>query len=305
MQINLGVHNGIPSALLGIWLVANACGAPATPPAPVGRAPARVMSFNIRYGTASDGANSWRRRKRLVYRIIKRYRPDIIGLQEALRFQIDQIHDAAPGYGEVGVGRDNGDTRGEHAAILYRTDMFRADTSGTFWLSNTPDTPGSCHWGNRHARICTWVRLIHRETGRALYVYNTHLDHWSARSRRRGARLLARTIQRCRGDDPVVVTGDFNAGENSRVVRYLTAGDPAGPDNDRAPIRLIDTYRARHKDKPFAGTFNWFRGVRGGRKIDFILASANTDVAEAAIIRDHFDGRYPSDHFPVTARLLF
>ncbi len=267
--------------------------------------PVHAMSFNIRYGTAPDGMNRWSRRRHLVFETITRRLPDVIGLQEALRFQIDQICDSVPGYRAVGVGREDGKDEGEHAAILYRSDRFRVDTSGTFWLSDKPGVPGSRHWGNRQARICTWARLTDRESGRGLYVYNTHLDHWSVRSRRRSVQLIARKIEQCRDDEPVILTGDFNAGQNSPIVRYLTANKPLKAGGALPPVCLTDTWRAADADETHCGTYNWFRGVRGGRKIDFILTSDNVRVAETEIVRDHWNGRYPSDHFPVTARLLF
>lgn len=250
------------------------------------------MTFNIRYGTARDGEDSWSSRGRLVMALLRRQAPDVIGLQEALRFQLDEIGGSLPGYAEVGVGRDDGRTRGEYAAILYRADRFQATASGTFWFSDTPEVPGSMSWGNRITRICTWARLVERASGRAFYVFNVHLDHESAPSRERSATLLVERIARRSSPDPVVVTGDFNAGESDAPVRHL------------AERGFIETFRARHPVAQDVGTFHGFRGGTTGAKIDFVFASPAWMVRAAAIDRTHQRNRYPSDHYPVTARLV-
>ena len=116
-----------------------------------------IMSFNIRYGTANDGDDSWPNRDHLVFDVLKNHAPDIVGLQEALKFQIDEILENVPGYAMVGVGRDDGDTLGEYSAILYNPARFELKESGTFWLSETPDIIASTSWGNKITRICTWT----------------------------------------------------------------------------------------------------------------------------------------------------
>lgn len=257
----------------------------------------RVLSFNIRYGTAPDGPNAWAHRDHLVYDVIRREDSDFIGLQEALRFQVDAIRDAVPGYGLVGVGRESGGETGEYAAILYRTDRWNVAASGTFWLSDTPEAPGSKSWGNEITRIATWARFVEADTGRAVWMFNTHFDHVSQPSRVRSAELLASRIAAREPRDPVVVTGDFNAGEDNPAILYLkNAGG-------RSPVQLVDTFRVQHPDATGAGTFNEFAGRRDGAKIDYVFAEPETEVRQADIIRDHRDGRYPSDHFPVSARL--
>ena len=149
----------------------------------------RVMSFNIRYGTADDGENRWENRREMVFDVIRNYQPDVVGLQEALRFQIDQIREALPEYGELGVGRNDGKIKGEYAAILYRTARFNVDESSTFWFSDTPDVPNSKHWGNKTTRICTWARLTEKKSSKSFYFYNMHLDHRSQQSREKSVVL--------------------------------------------------------------------------------------------------------------------
>jgi endonuclease/exonuclease/phosphatase family metal-dependent hydrolase len=144
-----------------------------------------VLSFNIRYGTADDGENSWQHRREFVFDVIRDQEADIVGLQEALRFQLDEIADAVTGYSELGVGRDDGVEAGEYAAILYREEKFEALDHGTFWFADTPELPGAVGWGAHIPRICTWARLRDRETARSFYVFNVHLDHQSQESRER------------------------------------------------------------------------------------------------------------------------
>ena len=256
-----------------------------------------VMSFNIRYATEHDGHNQWNNRKTNAFGIIRNYSPDVIGLQEALRSQLDELHDALPLYGEIGVGRDGG-ADGEYSAILYRTDRYNTDDSGTFWLSNTPDKP-SRHWGNACIRICTWARFVDRTSGRAFYLYNTHLDHESQISRERSVRLIVSRIQARKHKDRFILTGDFNAGEGNPAIMYLKGAELTGY---ITPIPLVDSFRVLHPDDTEVGTFNAFAGITNGAKIDYVFIEPGTPVLDAAIVRTETEGRYPSDHFPVTAR---
>ncbi|MBP7049625.1 MAG: endonuclease/exonuclease/phosphatase family protein [Phycisphaerae bacterium] len=124
-----------------------------------------VMTFNIRYGNADDKGDGWPNRREMVFDVLRRHDPDVVGLQEALRFQIDEIRAALPQYAEIGVGREDGKTEGEYSAILYRKDHLALDDSGTFWLSDTPEVPGSITWGNACTRVCTWGRFVCKDSG--------------------------------------------------------------------------------------------------------------------------------------------
>jgi endonuclease/exonuclease/phosphatase family metal-dependent hydrolase len=266
----------------------------------------RVMSFNIRYGTANDGDNRWPNRRQMVFDVIRNHKSDVVGLQEALKFQIDEILDEITDLDMVGVGRDDGKTKGEYSAILYNQSRFRVDESGTFWLSDTPEVPASITWGNACTRICTWARLIEKTSRKAFYVFNVHLDHVSQPSRERSAVLIAQRIRGRKHLNPFVVTGDFNVGETNSVVLYLTgrARLSGGGKREHAnPIPMVDTFRIKHPDADDVGTFSGFRGRRQGAKIDYVFAPASTKVIEARILHDNDNGRYPSDHFPVMARL--
>jgi endonuclease/exonuclease/phosphatase family metal-dependent hydrolase len=267
-------------------------------PAPA-REPLTVMSFNIRYGTANDGDNHWKLRRELVFDVMREANADLVGLQEALDGQIQELLQALPQYSVVGVGRDDGRTHGEYAAILYRRDRFRVADAGTFWFSDTPEVVASKSWGNTITRICTWARFVDRD-GRAFWHYNVHFDHQSQPSRERSAALLAERIAARRvTSEPAIVTGDFNVGEDNPAIRRLTAP------HDGAPALYVDTFRVRHPDERTVGTFSGFKfGQTGGDKIDYVLVPPGTQVIDAAIIRTSRGDRYPSDHFPVIARVI-
>jgi endonuclease/exonuclease/phosphatase family metal-dependent hydrolase len=254
------------------------------------------MSFNIRYGTAADGDNAWEHRRDAVIEVIDAFRVDVLGVQEALHFQLVELAAALPRYQRIGVGRADGAEAGEYAAILVDRTRLEVLEQGTFWFSDTPEAPGSASWGNDIPRICTWARLRDREANRTFYVYNVHWDHQSQPSRERSAALLAETIgARAAADDPVLVTGDFNAGEANPAFRYLLEAPGLG---------LFDTFREVHPDASEVGTFNGFEGTTTGEKIDAVLASVHWQVVGAGIIRSARQGRYPSDHFPVMATLV-
>jgi endonuclease/exonuclease/phosphatase family metal-dependent hydrolase len=257
------------------------------------RAPLEVMSFNIRYGTADDGANHWTVRRDMLFDVVREQNADIVGLQEALDFQIDEIVAAAPGYAVLGIGRDDAARKGEYAAILFRASRLRVAASGTFWFSDTPEVVASMTWGNRVTRICTWARFIDRD-GSAFWVYNVHLDHESQPSREKSVALLrARIDARPVPDEPVIVTGDFNAGEENPALEALRAGGA-----------FVDTFRIVHPDDRSVGTFTGFEfGRTEGDKIDYVFTQPGTAVLAASIVRTSRADRYPSDHFPVAARV--
>ena len=301
----------VQGVVLALLLVLNA-GAQTVASVPDGqprdKTDLHVMTFNIRYGAANDGRNSWDNRKDLVFDVLRRNDPDVVGLQEALRSQIDDIRAALPEYGEIGVGRDDGKAKGEYSAILYRKDRLNLDDSGTFWLSDTPEVCGSITWGNACTRVCTWARFVRNGSGDAFYLFNTHMDHISQYSRERSAILLAMRLRDRAHPDPVIVTGDLNAGEENPAVCYLKGERPldvAENGLSKNPIPLVDTFRVLHPDVNEVGTFHSFKGKPSGPKIDYIFTRPGVEVLQAGIVRDCKDDRYPSDHFPVTATLRF
>lgn len=260
-----------------------------------------VMSFNIRHGRGDDGVHVWPNRRALVQERLRVSNASLIGLQEVLDFQLDELTAVLPRYRAIGVGRDDGVSAGEFSPVLVDTTRFVVITSGTFWFSDTPDVPGSMHWGNRITRIASWARLADRLTGNTLRIYNVHWDHESQPSRERSAALLrARLASDGSPLDALLVTGDFNAGEDNPAVRVLVDSAPRGA---TSRVRLRDSYRVRHPEVRVVGTFNAFRGDSTGDKIDAILIDPLWHVEDATIDRTRVGALWPSDHFPVTARL--
>jgi endonuclease/exonuclease/phosphatase family metal-dependent hydrolase len=260
-----------------------------------GGGPLRVMTFNIRYGAADDGDNHWQRRRAMFMALLRDEAPDVIGMQEALSWQLAEILDSLRDYESVGVGRDDGDRRGEFVPVLTRRGRVRVDTSDTFWFSDTPGIPGTKHWGNTLPRICTWARCTDLRTGRVFTMYNVHLDHESAPAREKSLRLLRERIARAHAAGAVLVTGDFNAGERDPIQRALTDPNPGDT------LHFTDSYRVLHPDVREAGTYHAFKGTTAGDKIDFIYTDQRARILRADILRFNRNGRYPSDHFPVTA----
>jgi len=257
----------------------------------------RVMSFNVRYGTAADGEDAWPLRRELVSGVLEDFQPDVVGVQEALYFQLGDLSSLLPEMSWIGVGRDDGGTAGEFAPILYRRDRLEVLGEGTFWFSDNPEVPGSMSWGNEIPRICTWGRFRDRASGAVFTLFNLHWDHRSQPSRERGARLLLDRIRnRENPEERVLVTGDFNAGEENPAFRaLLEAGD----------LPLRDPFRVRFPDAREVGTFHGFQGGSEGEKIDAILAGSGWGVLDAGIVRVNSNGRYPSDHYPVIAVLAW
>ncbi len=258
----------------------------------------RVMSFNIRYGTARDGKNVWENRKDLVADVFVKYKCDFVGVQEALGFQIKWLKTQLPSYKVVGRSREVDPKKGEAVPIFYRGDVWKLDESGTFWFSDTPEKAASNGWGNRIPRITTWARFVHKKSKRGIYVFNTHYDHRSQSSREKSSELLLKRIgERKHTEDGVIVTGDFNAGESNVAIKRIKKGEGGK--------EWVDTFRVKHPDAKNVGTFCAFKGVKSGAKIDYVFVAKGTRVHEAKIVDDHEKGRYPSDHFPVFADVEF
>ncbi|MGD7651754.1 MAG: endonuclease/exonuclease/phosphatase family protein [Verrucomicrobiales bacterium] len=287
-------------AAAGLVVSLGSCGRREDPPKAVavaedGRMELKLMTFNLRYENSGDsGRRAWRERVMQVVRVVMDERPDVLGVQEGLHGQVADLRASLPGYGFYGVGRDDGKRRGEYAALFFRKDRFEVDGEqcGTLWLSATPELAGSATWGNELPRVATWVRLVDRSNGRGLTVFNTHWDHRHQGSREKAAGLLRERIAAL-GDGPVVVMGDFNATGRNPALGRLTDGGA-----------LVETFQALRPDEADRTTLHFWKGSRSGRlKVDHILVSAGAEVVEAAIR----DGDVPlvSDHFPVTARVIF
>ncbi|WP_238392571.1 endonuclease/exonuclease/phosphatase family protein [Paenibacillus antri] len=251
-----------------------------------------AMTFNLRRATWVDGRNAWRYRKRSAAAAIAAADADVVGTQEGSLPMLRELTALLPGYAWLGEGRRGGGLD-ETNAILYRADRWTPEASGTFWLSERPERPGSRAWGAAFPRICTWAML--RSTSNAdvrWTVANTHLDHISASARRRGIALVAERALEIAQGGPIVVTGDFNAKPDSEVAGLLRA---EGWRN-----AFDDASGGAHQA---GATFHGFRGGERGRPIDYIYYRGfAAEGVEVAVDRARYDGRYPSDHYPVYAR---
>ncbi|MFH5804370.1 endonuclease/exonuclease/phosphatase family protein [Alienimonas sp. DA493] len=276
--------------------------AAAEPDEPANVAPLRVMSFNIRYGSARDGENAWPHRKELVAETIKAFAPDVLGTQETLAFQRDDLLERLPGYAAFGVGRTDGQDEGEMMAVLYRKERLEKLDGGHFWLSETPGEVGSRSWDSSLPRMCTWLKLRDRTPGGAgvFWFFNTHFDHRGPQARAESASLVRAKIAEIAGDGPAILTGDFNAAPGSAPYQNLFGDAGAG-------ASLRDSYAEKYPDgEPgeAAGTFGGFRREeRSDVRIDWLAVTPHWTIEDAAIDRTHRDGRTPSDHDPVTAVL--
>jgi len=254
-----------------------------------------IMSFNLRLNLASDGENAWPHRKDLVLSMIRFHEPDIFGVQEALKDQMDDLESGLPGYKWLGVGRDDGVEAGEYMAIFYDAKRFRLLRGDHFWLSETPEKPGR-GWDAAYIRIVTWGHFQDRETGQHFYHFNTHFDNRGETARRESARLILERIRELAGDVPVVLTGDFNCDPESEPYRLLTA---QGLLHD---TRLISQTPHHGPSRTF-NHFDLESLKTPAPPIDHIFVSPGVEVLKHGTLSDSMDGRFPSDHLPVLAEI--
>lgn len=255
-----------------------------------------IMSFNVRTSHAADGENAWPKREKLFFQTIHAYNPDLLGTQEVTATQYDAITSELKDYTPVGVARDDGQRKGEWSLILFRTSRFTLLDSGTFWLSEHPDIPGSKSWDTALTRICSYALLKDKLTSRTFLYANTHFDHKGHQARRHSAEILLKKLPELAKGNPILLTGDFNTTESDPPYQILTADH-----------HFYDSYREVHPtSEPNEASFNGFKGKLEGKRIDFILHTKDFQAAAAAIDRTHSkDNHYPSDHYPVTATLRF
>lgn len=256
------------------------------------------MSFNLRYITHEDtGALAWTARRDQVAELITREHPDLVGLQEALRPMLNDLDQRLAGYIEIGVGREDGKEKGEYSALLVKASRFGVQESGNFWLSDTPEVAGSKSWGNEVVRICTWAKLYDRQTRRSFHFFNTHMDHHSQPSREKGMALILSRISEHAGNEPYILTGDFNARADNPVHSLIA----------KSALHPTDVWKTLNPDVPEneSGTAHDFTGKTDTGRIDYIYTSADFKPLESSILHDAKDGNYPSDHFPLRATLGF
>lgn len=261
--------------------------------------PVKVMSFNIRYGAANDGENSWKHRDYLVLETIQNYGPDLIGYQEALKFQVDFLKQNLKGYGFHGIGRDKGTEEGEYVPVMWKMDRFELVDSGHFWLSETPEIPGSVSWDSSLTRMLSWVVLRDKKAvgyQKELVFANTHFDHRGNQARLESAKLIRQRAEEIMNDIPIILTGDFNTTEDLAPYAALCKAEGF---NGKP---LVDAFRVIHPEvSDNERSFGAWVGQRDGKRIDWILHTDDFVTLNAAINYTQEAGRYPSDHYPVEA----
>ena len=255
--------------------------------------PVNVMTFNVRYDNPDDSLNSWAYRKDRVANAIRFYDADIVGTQEVLHNQMEDLRQRLPGYESIGVGREDGKEAGEYSALWYRADRFTAKESGWFWLSETPEVAGSKGWDGACERIATWAKLQDKLTGKELFVMNTHLDHVGVAARREGVKLVLDKIQELGGDLPVILTGDFNAEPESDVIKQVT--DTADPEHLTDARTVADLVYGPN------WTFHDFGSIpyEHRERIDYIFVKNGLEVLKYGILAETEGNAYLSDHAPV------
>lgn len=255
----------------------------------------KLMTYNIRYDNPNDGENAWSNRKEYFCSQLKFYCPDILGIQEALTNQVDNIASVLSEYNSVGVARD-GIGKGESSNIFFKKDRFKILQENTFWLSETPDTI-SKGWDAALNRVCTYVLLKDLSTKQIFWVFNTHLDHIGALARAKSVELILTKITTLNIKNyPVFLMGDFNSEPTEDCILFLKSN-------------MLDS-KDISIEKPFgpSGTFNGFKHNEAViKRIDYIFLSKENPftVMKYAVLSDSKDLIYPSDHLPVYIELNY
>jgi endonuclease/exonuclease/phosphatase family metal-dependent hydrolase len=261
---------------------------------PAAAQPLKVMSFNVRYPSPDDGANLWEARRDLAAEVVRREAPDVIGTQEMFQRQGDDLVARLPGYAWFGIDRRGGHGD-EHMGVVYDTRKLRVVEHGQFWLSDTPDVPGSISWGHPLPRNVTWA-IFERigegpDKGRRFRMLDTHFPYRDEDedAREKGAALIVSKLATLPGNDlPTVLTGDFNT-------------TPESPAWKRLAGALVDARAAAAKREGPEATFHGFTGTPG-KRIDAIFMRGFTARA-AETLTDHKGKVWASDHFPVLVEL--
>lgn len=258
----------------------------------------RVISYNIRNSKAPDGEQGWQYRKDRVAGLLTLYQPDLIGLQEVLSDQLADLTARLPAFTPLGVGRDDGNRSGEHALIFYRHARLKAVANGTFWLSPTPDVAGSIGWDASYPRLVTWAIFVDQRSGATIRQLNTHFDHRGHQARLESAHLLRRFLANDPNSVPTIITGDFNCTTDTQPYHALTSGCQS----DGAPLcDAMAISNAPHHGPTATTNSSFCNPLR--HKIDYIFCypPESIQILRHAVLADHWDGIYPSDHLPVLA----
>jgi len=255
----------------------------------------KVMTFNVRYDNPRDSINAWPNRASQVCNFILNEKPDILGMQEVLWSQYEVLDSVLSDYTSIGVGRDDGVKGGEMNPIFFRNERFDMARTITFWLSDTPDIPGSKGWGASLPRIVTWIELVEKDSHEHFFYFNTHFAHDSDSARIMSSKILLSEVEKISDGFPFIISGDFNMLPNSTGYFKLT-----GPD-ESVPL-LSDSYTISEKRPSGTSyTFNGFSDNPGHGRIDYIFVKYGMKVLEHKTIIKKENGIYISDHWPVEA----
>lgn len=260
----------------------------------------RVMTFNLRLDTPSDGENAWPHRKENVARIMRFHKTDFVGIQEGLPHQLEQLDEMLPEFDRIGVGRNGGGDEGEYSAIFYNKERFELLDNNTFWLSETPNEAGSMGWDAAFPRIVTWGKFRDTNSDKTFFMFNTHFDHQGFTARAESASLILKKIAEIAEGEPVVLTGDFNTTEKDPPYEILT-----GELGEHEVVLEDAYYHAKYGHLGPTSTWNGFDQIVPDRRIDFIFTNPGFEVVQHATIADQQDGHFPSDHLPVAADIQF
>jgi endonuclease/exonuclease/phosphatase family metal-dependent hydrolase len=251
-----------------------------------------VGSYNLRYDNPRDSGNLWKDRLPNIVNLIRFHEFDLLGTQEGLEHQLNALAAAMPEYSYYGIGRDDGKTKGEFSAIFYKTEKYKMLRKGDFWLSTTPEQPGP-GWDAHLNRICSWVELEDKANKKKFFAFNVHFDHEGQVARIESSKLILRKIREIAGEQPVVLTGDFNGDHQSGCYLEMAKRD-----------FLKDSYFL--VERPYApnGSFNGFQpnNIRPGI-IDHIFLSKHFQPLQYGVLTDTYQGKFPSDHFPILVKL--
>jgi len=258
----------------------------------------KVLTLNIRYDNPIDVPNDWPSRKDFVLSFIESEEPDIFGLQEALWHQYYFLDSALTGYKSIGAGREDGRFKGEMTPVFYCKDRFQAINLGTFWLSETPDIPGSKGWGAVLPRIVTWVELYDKSSQVTFFFFNTHYSHMSDSARLMSSRIILEEVKKIAGNYPFILTGDFNMLPDSEAYATLT-------EEGKVEAFIIESYLITETEPAgLAYTFNGFKNKEREGRIDYIFVSSNTRVLSHETKSPRQGRLFLSDHWPVMATVI-
>ncbi len=254
-----------------------------------------VATVNIRYENAEDDANghSWVSRLPMIAGMVTKYEYDIFGTQEGTGNQIAGLQSALPGYAHFGISRDNNEA-GEHVSIYYKKDRFEIEQSGDFWLSETPDIP-SISWDAKFQMNTTWGRFRDKSSGYTFYVFNTHFDPLGITARIESSKVMLHKAAEIAGTLPYIMTGDFNSTQTSEAYSVLK--------NSGTVRDAFDIAQAKSTYSTGTTFNNWQLNPTGTDRLDHIFVSSDFSVKTHSVLRDSYDKKLPSDHFPVLVQL--